>query len=175
MSKRPQVGVDRQAQQKRPKAKSTAVTNQKPIPAPGGSSIHAQAALLGDLRFQTAQRQATAMHIGQMRGNQYLQRVLAQTGGSAVIQRNEHDNAGDFIDWIQEQAVYKNHRYNKRMALGQCAPAAKEIGDFLKAQGFTTHYRAILVFGTRKTKRGKEIDNKNHYVVVATVAGANII
>lgn len=38
-----------------------------------------QATLLSDTRFQTAQRQAIATHLGQVRGNQYLQRLITQT------------------------------------------------------------------------------------------------
>ncbi len=42
------------------------------------TSIQAQAARLGDIRFQTAQRQALAAQIGRVQGNQHLQRVMTQ-------------------------------------------------------------------------------------------------
>ncbi len=44
----------------------------------GDSTIQAQAAQLGDTRFQTAQRQMMARQIGQIGGNLYLQRVVAK-------------------------------------------------------------------------------------------------
>ncbi len=47
-----------------------------PLAAVGDGSIEAQAARLGDKRFQTIQRQALAAQIGQMQGNLHLQKVV---------------------------------------------------------------------------------------------------
>jgi hypothetical protein len=56
-----------------------------PIGAADGGTIQAQAAQLGDLRLQSAQRQALAAQIGRVQGNQHLQRVVAslKRGGSS--------------------------------------------------------------------------------------------
>lgn len=50
-----------------------------PIAGSGQASIQTSAAQLSDKRFQTAQQQAMASQIGRLYGNQYLQRVIAQT------------------------------------------------------------------------------------------------
>lgn len=52
-----------------------------PVAAGGADTIDAQAALLGDRRFQTAQRQALAAQIGRVQGNRHLQRVVASIQG----------------------------------------------------------------------------------------------
>lgn len=48
-----------------------------PIIAAGDGTIQAQAARLGDVRLQSAQRHALAAQIGRVQGNRHLQRVVA--------------------------------------------------------------------------------------------------
>jgi len=48
------------------------------IGAVDDTSIEAQAARLGDIRFRMIQRQAMAAQLGRVGGNQFLQRVIAQ-------------------------------------------------------------------------------------------------
>lgn len=50
----------------------------------GGGQNQSQAAILSDPHFQTAQRQVIAARIGQIQGNQHLQRLIAQTKRSEV-------------------------------------------------------------------------------------------
>jgi hypothetical protein len=51
--------------------------------AAGAGSVEVQAARLGDGRLQSAQRHALAGHIGRVRGNRHLQKVMASLGGDA--------------------------------------------------------------------------------------------
>ena len=56
--------------------------------AAANGSIQAQAALLGDARLSVIQRQALADHIGQVQGNQHLQKVIAfACGQHSTIQQ----------------------------------------------------------------------------------------
>jgi hypothetical protein len=67
-----------------------------PLAAAEGESIEDQAALLNDTRFQAAQRQALAAQIGQVQGNQHLQRVIEVTSNTdSVVARTP--------DWPQSQ------------------------------------------------------------------------
>ena len=62
--------------------------------AAGDDSIHSRATSLNDHRFQTAQRQAIASQVGRVKGNRYLQRVMANRkeqgqGESDIGQTND--------------------------------------------------------------------------------------
>jgi len=102
-----------------------------------------------------------------------VQRVIEQRR-DGTIQRNERDNPDDFIAWIQLQPDYT--KYAGREA-GQCAPAARDIGDFLTMAGFAIQYRGILIFYHKYSQRQKKAvaDNKNHFVIVAKIAGVDIV
>ena len=84
-----------------------------------------------------------------------------------VIQRNEHDNADEFIAWIKKQTVYQQHVKPER---GHCVTAAAAIGAFLEENGFAVTYRGILLYDERAGRT-----NANHIVVLVTLKNGEIV
>lgn len=92
MSKRNRAAKAQPDKKVQPRSKQTVVEARADDLAgltqlPGGliataavGTLQAQAAWLGDARFQTIQRQILAVHIGRVQGNQHLQRVVASLG-----------------------------------------------------------------------------------------------
>jgi len=129
----------------------------------------------GGTRLPSAQRQAAVASLERTIGNQQVQRLLAhrfphsnRTGATqSIIQRTIHDNPAEFIPWLQGRLEYTSRISNNE---GACAPAAQSIGAFLAAQGFAVRYRRILAFPNQAGA-----GNRNHYVVVVNIGGANIV
>lgn len=183
MSKQSQASETKSNERSRPRVKPAVVeelTNDLaslaqllggPIAAVGDGTIQAQAALLGDPRLRTVQRQALAAQTGRIQGNRHLQRVtaaikvtqdpgsIASTGtrgsGSTIPFKSEMERAfGQDFSHVRAHTDAEAHRASK--ALGT---KAYTVGN-------------DIAFGTSTPDRGTVAHELTHIVQHETSHGA---
>ncbi len=99
-----------------------------------------------------------------------LQRTIGNHATTAlIVQREFNDNADDFIKWMLAHDSYTTYRGGGE---GECSTAAKALGEALTKQSIAHVYRGLLGFAPDTHRR--EL-NRNHFVVVATIAGTRIV
>jgi len=99
-----------------------------------------------------------------------LQRTIGNHATTAlIVQREFDDNVDDFIKWMLAHDSYTMYRGGGE---GECSPAAKAIGEALTKHSIAHVYRGLLGFAPDTHRR--EL-NRNHFVVVATVAGSQVV
>lgn len=81
-----------QAQKFQPKTHRSSAAPMAKTSGYGFGPMPALAERMGDARFAAAQRQAMAVQVGKVAGNQYLQRKLSQVQNPAAIQRSWFDD-----------------------------------------------------------------------------------
>jgi hypothetical protein len=130
MSKQNQVAEAKSDNKNRPKVEPAVAPAQAyepaaltelpigPIGAAGDGTIDAQAVRLGDPRFQTIQRQAMAAQIGQVQGNQHLQRLMASLnqGNEASRAPIQRDNGYEASGVATKKGVHTTSLANGRRA-----------------------------------------------------------
>ncbi|HVF14168.1 MAG TPA: hypothetical protein VM942_06175, partial [Acidimicrobiales bacterium] len=89
---------------------------------------------------------------------------------------------GEFITHFANDPLYTKWISNDA---GQCAPSAQAIGALLAARRYTVFYRGIVFVTPPRLPRGKNSErdtmfnlnanNLNHFVVVVTFAGGNVV
>jgi outer membrane protein OmpA-like peptidoglycan-associated protein len=101
--------------------------------AAGDNSVRSKAARLSDHRFQTVQRQANVAQVGQVKGNRYLQRVMAkgkEKGPQATDIRQANDPGEHEIDELNAETSTEPemHSSNQELAVQRYTAAVSVHG-----------------------------------------------
>lgn len=97
-----------------------------------------------------------------------LPEVTPTQSDSDVIQRNFDDDPQDFIDWMSQQKVFTSYTDSPAE---KCQAAAVAIWKFLGQKNIAARYGGLLVW----ENANEDSFPTNHYVVIATIAGQDIV
>jgi papain fold dermonecrotoxin of polymorphic toxin system len=94
--------------------------------------------------------------------------ISTRSAPDGSIQRDYTDNAEDFIAWIQTQKEFTSNTSNPAE---KCEAAATAIWRLVNGKGMNAQYGGLLVW----VDADKDDVPTNHYVVIVTVGGQEIV
>ncbi len=125
MTKQNQAAETKSDKKRRPKVEPPVVEEQTgdvaslaqllggPMAAAGDGTMEGQVARLGDLRLQTAQRQAMATQIGRVQGNRHLQRVVASLKRDG--QRETREDRSKSASVVSPNTIQRNDLFEPQI------------------------------------------------------------